>query len=64
MTLNKRNKTTLYDIQSHNIDSLRHYIGTFDWSKVFLCFELQARYVIFLQSIKSAINSCMYSHVR
>jgi len=32
----KCQKTTLYDIWSHNIDLLRYHIGTFDWSIVFL----------------------------
>ena len=31
---NKHQKTTLYDIRSHNIDILRHLLGTFDWSIV------------------------------
>jgi len=33
---NKPQKSTLYDIRSHNIDLLRYCIGTFDWSSVIL----------------------------
>ena len=60
---NKPQKSTLYDLHSHNIDLLRYCIGTFDWSTVFLCQNLQAKYDILLYSIRSAINSCIPSKV-
>jgi len=44
---NKPQKSTLYDLRSHNVDLLRYCIGTFDWSIVFFCQNLQAKYVYF-----------------
>ena len=60
MTENQnRAKFILYDLRQHHIDSLRFYLGTFDWSSFLCCDDVQILYDQFIAVQKFFIQSCI-----
>ena len=55
----------VYDIREHNIDRLRYYLLTFDWSLLYACcyhfWVIDELYVMFLTAVKEAIHHCVPS---
>ena len=60
MTENQnRAKFVLYDLRQHHIDSMRFYLGTFDWSSFLCCDDVQILYDQFIAVRKFFIQSCI-----
>ena len=59
-TSNKQ-KCTVYDTRAHNIDRLRYFLGTYNWSSLYDITSLNELYDAFLSTLKSAIQRCVPS---
>ena len=51
-----RKKVVLYDLQQHNIDRLRYYIGTYDWKSITTCNSVNTMYSSFLHIVRTFIH--------
>ena len=58
-TCNIRRKVTIYDTREHNIDRLRHELGTFDWSLITSLHPINDMYNAFLTVLKAQLNTCI-----
>ena len=56
---NPQYKATVYDLRSHNIDKLRYFLGTYDWSGIFASFDVNFVYDAFLSAVRSLISLCI-----
>ena len=57
---NRRRKTvTVYDLRQSNIDKLRFYLGTYDWSSFVACNSVATIYTWFLYVVREIISFCV-----
>ena len=52
-------KVKLYDLREHNIDCLRHALGTYDWSAVYQISEISIAYQLFINIVLDLIAKCV-----
>ena len=57
----KHRKVLLFDTRSHNIDKLRYFVATYDWSSLLQCTDIRLVYTRFLAVCKYLINACIPS---
>jgi hypothetical protein len=55
----KRRKCVLFDVRSHNIDRLRYFIASYDWSCVLNGYGVNMAYFKFLSVIGYLIRACI-----
>lgn len=58
-TGNKPQKIPLYDLRAHNVDRLRYYVATYDWTSCLQCTDIQSVYDFFISGVQSLIRSAI-----
>lgn len=54
-----KRKCIVYDTRQHNIDRLRFFLGTFDWSPLYDIVSLDELYDTFVTTVKYCIRQCI-----
>jgi hypothetical protein len=54
-----RRKFLLCDLRPHNIDALFYYLGTYDWSNVLSCDDIQGAYDQLSEVVKLHMQMCI-----
>ena len=56
-----KSKCSVYDTRPHNIDRLRYFLGTYNWSTLYDCLTIDDIYTAFINVLNVAINTCIPS---